>query len=201
MPGYLCHSSDLSYIAHQTGYTQFNEPWYHLPALFLQPDLWRFLVSSHSKLKAELMRSGTTSTAIPFAGPLGWPTDDPSVLAIALLAVMVMIMILITLMIMMMMGTQFGVDRALAPPIGRQVPTRISTSCTTIISTVDRVSTLVQAPPTRLKAVSLGKAGGQVEGGSSVEWVTQAIPRTAICKHSLATEPADREVLFSSTRS
>ena len=27
---------DLTYMAHQSGYTRLNGPWYHLPALFLQ---------------------------------------------------------------------------------------------------------------------------------------------------------------------
>ena len=34
-PRYARSSMDLSYIAHQTGYTRLNGPWYHLPALFL----------------------------------------------------------------------------------------------------------------------------------------------------------------------
>ena len=35
-PRYATGSSmDLSYIAHQSGYTRLNGPWYHLPALFL----------------------------------------------------------------------------------------------------------------------------------------------------------------------
>ena len=37
-PRYARSSMDLSYIAHQTGYTRLNGSWYHLPALFLQAD-------------------------------------------------------------------------------------------------------------------------------------------------------------------
>ena len=34
-PWYARSSMDLTYIAHQSGYTRLNGPWYHLPALFL----------------------------------------------------------------------------------------------------------------------------------------------------------------------
>ena len=79
-----------------------------------------------------------------------------------------------------------GIDHAFAPLTRRQA--RLEDPPKNFSPLLNQASTLIQTPPTRLPlGEPFARADGQVERGSSVAQVSQAIPRTAVRSHSLAT--------------